>query len=86
MIESVMYRVTEGPQREKLIDALRAKKNGDLHEAQRIFTQIMTTNTHQRLNQFLEKEKIDCSVLLSQWDEVVAEGVPKLERGQEVSP
>ena len=55
MIESVMYRVTEGQQRDRLIDALRAKKNGDLHEEQRLFMQIMTTNTHQRLNQFLEK-------------------------------
>jgi hypothetical protein len=85
MIESVMFRVTEGQQRDRLIDALRRKKDGDLIEAQKLITQLMATNTSQRLTIFLEKEKIDCSVLLSEWDDICAEGIPKLERGGQLS-
>lgn len=41
----------------------------------------MIKEDNKRLEAFLEREKIDCTVLLSEWDEICTDSVSKREDG-----
>lgn len=81
MVESVLIKIADEQYRQRLVDALKKKKDGELVEARKLIEEIMEESTSVRLNAFLEKEKIDCSVLLSEWDEICADSANKIKGG-----
>lgn len=68
LIESVIIKLLEGEDKNNIIKALKEKRQGDLAQAKKIFDELMIRGINKRLNDFLNREKIDCTVLLSEWD------------------
>ncbi len=61
-----------------LKEALEFKSAGEIRTAKQKFESLVEISTNDRLKKYIEKEKVDCSALLSQWDEIETELTPKL--------
>jgi hypothetical protein len=46
------------------------KKNGDILQCKKKIEKVLEQSNNERFSQFLEREKIDCAALLSEWDEI----------------
>lgn len=53
MVESVLIKIADEKYRQRLIDALKKKKDGELVEARKLIEEIMEESTSLRLNAFL---------------------------------
>ena len=86
-IESVMIKITEDEeQRDRIVEALRCKRDGEVGEAKRRIDEIMLKGAEERMKNFIEQEKLDCSVLLSEWEEIAHEARIDIENDNPLNP
>ena len=79
LIYGVLLKLTEGEEKRLLIKALESKKKGKIVEGNQTLDQTLKEANDIRIKEFIEKEKIDCEILLGAWDNVTAKMKSKLE-------
>lgn len=70
LIFAIILKTAEGQDKEVLKQALELKKNGDILQCKKKIEKVLEQSNNERFSQFLEREKIDCAALLSEWDEI----------------